>query len=245
MSFFSYFLIQLTFKNRTTKKVNMKKYLSVLGLILFISTSFSQEKAHTKVSVTDFDDKPIAGAQILFFNTMDNLTIEGVADANGKFTVELPAGLYNIRLKSIGKTKDYTAIEIPTLKANEIYNDVNIIIQYAEETSFTLSDLHFETAKSVILQDSYKQLDELVDYLKLKPNLKIEIGGHTDSDGSDEQNLKLSQDRAEAVRLYLIKKGIAASRMVAKGYGESKPIAENQTSAGKALNRRTEINILE
>ena len=145
----------------------------------------------------------------------------------------------------MGKTKDYTAIEIPTLKANEIYNDVSIIIQYEEESSFTLSDLHFETAKAIILKESYHELDELVNYMRLKPHLKIEIAGHTDSDGAEDQNLILSQKIAEAVKNYLVSKGINANRMIAKGYGESKPIAENETAAGKALNRRTEILVLE
>jgi len=206
--------------------------------------NFAQETAKTNVSVTDFDDQPIGGAQIQFFNTTKNVTIEGVADASGHFVIELPAGLYNIRLKCMGKTKDYSAIEIPTLKANEVYNNVSIQIQYAEETSFTLSDLHFETAKSTILPNSYKELDELVNYLKLKPHLKIEIAGHTDSEGADDQNLVLSQARADAVKKYLVSKGIGADRMVAKGYGESKPIAENESVNGRALNRRTEILVI-
>lgn len=83
-------------------------------------------------------------------------------------------------------------------------NDVNIVIQYAEETSFTLSDLHFETGKSIIEKGSYGILDELVKYMKLKSSLRIEIGGHTDNDGSNQSNMTLSQDRAEAVRSYLI-----------------------------------------
>ncbi len=223
----------------------MKKYLSLLFLLFVISSVFAQEKATTKVFVSNFEEQPIAGAEIQFLNTSQNITIDGVAGADGRFIVELPAGLYNIRLKCMGKTKDYTAIEIPALKANEIYNDVSIIIQYEEESSFTLSDLHFETAKAIILKESYNELDELVNYLKLKPHLKIEIAGHTDSDGAEDQNLMLSQKRAEAVKNYLVSKGINASRMVAKGYGEAKPIAENETEAGKALNRRTEINVLE
>ena len=168
-----------------------------------------------------------------------------MSNGQGKFIVDLPAGLYNIRLKSVGKTKDYNVIEIPTLGPNEVYNDVNIIIQYEEESSFKLSDLHFESAKSIIKADSYAVLDELVNFMKLKPELKIEIGGHTDSEGSDISNLTLSQERAEAVRAYLIKKGISANRMKAKGYGETKPIAENDSAAGRALNRRTEIIVLE
>ena len=223
----------------------MKNNILTLLLTLFTTLSFAQEKASANIIVTDFEDIPIIGAQIQFFDTKNNTIIEGISNKEGNLILELPAGFYNIRLKSVGKSKDYSTIEIPTLGPREVYNDVNIIIKYAEESSFTLSDLHFETGKSTIKANSYSVLDELVDYMNRKSDLKIEIGGHTDNEGSETSNKTLSQSRAEAVRKYLIKKGISASRMVAKGYGEAKPIADNLTMAGRALNRRTEINIIE
>jgi outer membrane protein OmpA-like peptidoglycan-associated protein len=77
------------------------------------------------------------------------------------------------------------------------------------------------------------------------PTMKIELSGHTDSDGSDTYNQKLSENRAKAVVDYLVKRGIKAERMVAVGYGESKPIDTNETPEGKQNNRRTELKILE
>jgi outer membrane protein OmpA-like peptidoglycan-associated protein len=74
--------------------------------------------------------------------------------------------------------------------------------------------------------------------------MKIEIAGHTDSDGEDETNIKLSQGRANAVMNYLINKGIASSRLTAKGYGETQPVAGNDTESGKQQNRRTEVRII-
>ncbi len=222
----------------------MKKWTSLIVVLGLCIVGFTQEKATTNVLVTDFEDVPIVGAQIQFFNTEENNIIEGVSDEKGELIVALPAGLYNIRLKSVGKSKDYNSIEIPKLGEREIYNNVNIVIQYAEETSFTLSDLHFKTGESIIEKSSLNELDELVNYLKLKKGLKIEIGGHTDNNGSESSNLVLSKARAEAVKKYLTDHGIAPSRLTAKGYGESMPIAENNTERGKSLNRRTEINIL-
>ena len=221
------------------------KTIFVLAAFLISSLAWSQEVAHAKVSVTDFSDNPIAGAQIQFFDTDRDNTLKAVSNEEGKFEIDLAEGVYNIRLKSVGKTRDYQLIEIPKLKADEQYGDVQIIIQYEEESTFTLSNLHFETNKSVIKPDSYSELDELVNYLELKPDLRIEIAGHTDSEGSDESNLVLSQDRAEAVKTYLTNKGINTSRLTAKGYGEKKPIADNDSVTGRALNRRTEIHILE
>ena len=109
---------------------------------------------------------------------------------------------------------------------------------------FTLDNLHFASGQATILKSSYKELAELIEYLTMKPNLRIEIAGHTDSDGEEKSNLKLSIKRALAIKNYLIKKGIKASRLFHKGYGESRPVADNSTSAGKAKNRRTEIRVL-
>lgn len=224
----------------------MKGRMMILSLLLIVgSVVFSQEKAHAKVSVTNFNDEPISGAQIQFFDTDRDKTLSAVADSEGKFEIDLLPGVYNIRLKSVGKTRDYQLIEIPKLQGNQEYGDVQIIIQYEEETTFTLSNLHFATNKAVIQSSSYQELDELVEYLKNKPHLKIEIAGHTDSDGDKNANMKLSQNRADAVKNYLIKKGISADRLIAKGYGESSPIADNSSESGKALNRRTEIHILD
>lgn len=110
-----------------------------------------------------------------------------------------------------------------------------------------LDKVFFETAKAIIKPESFPLLDEVAATLRTNPQiLKVEVGGHTDSDGNDAANQKLSQARAEAVLDYLAVKGkVDASRLVAKGYGETTPISTNKTSAGKATNRRVEFLILE
>jgi outer membrane protein OmpA-like peptidoglycan-associated protein len=74
--------------------------------------------------------------------------------------------------------------------------------------------------------------------------MRIEVGGHTDNVGNDAANQLLSEERANAVRDFLIAHGIEASRVVAKGYGETRPVATNDTDEGRALNRRTEVTVL-
>lgn len=99
----------------------------------------------------------------------------------------------------------------------------------------------FDANKSVLKAKYHDELDKLGNFLKEFPNSKGTIEGHTDSDGSNEANLKLSQARAESVRSYIVNKfGIDGSRISAKGYGEEKPVASNKTASGKAKNRRIE-----
>jgi len=106
--------------------------------------------------------------------------------------------------------------------------------------------VHFAVDKAVILGDSVALLEEVADVMMTTPRIKkIEIQGHTDNTGGKEHNDQLSQQRAEAVRSFLIKAGVEASRLDAKGYGQNKPIAPNINEAGKAKNRRVQFVIMD
>ncbi|MCK9339533.1 MAG: OmpA family protein [Bacteroidales bacterium] len=110
--------------------------------------------------------------------------------------------------------------------------------------TFVLRNVFFDFDQSILKDESFVELDKLVDYLNSNTNIKIELGGHTDNQGSVEYNRILSLERAKAVYNYLINKGISANRLTFEGYGMSKPIATNDTEPGKALNRRTEFKIV-
>jgi outer membrane protein OmpA-like peptidoglycan-associated protein len=103
--------------------------------------------------------------------------------------------------------------------------------------------VYFDTNKAKIKKVSFALLDEVAEALEDNPKIKIEVQGHTDSQGNDKFNLKLSQSRANSVRAYLIKAGVAPDRMTAKGYGENVMIADNRTAEGRAQNRRVEFVI--
>jgi len=111
-------------------------------------------------------------------------------------------------------------------------------------SSIALRNIFFNTASYELLPASHAELDKLVQLLRSNPTLRIELGGHTDNVGADAANLTLSDQRAKAVRDHVIEKGIDGGRITSKGYGETKPVATNDTEEGRALNRRTEVTVL-
>jgi outer membrane protein OmpA-like peptidoglycan-associated protein len=104
-------------------------------------------------------------------------------------------------------------------------------------------NLNFEFEKADIKKDSYPYLDNLADTLKKAKNWTIEIQGHTDDKGSSDYNMKLSQNRADAVKNYLITKGVMLDTITAKGFGESKPLVPNDSDSNREKNRRVEFKI--
>lgn len=111
----------------------------------------------------------------------------------------------------------------------------------AAPQKLVLEGVNFDFDKATLRQEDIGSLDDDVEALKAWGNVNIEVAGHTDSMGSDAYNMKLSQRRAEAVRNFLISRGVAADRLTAKGYGESQPVADNATEEGRFKNRRVEL----
>lgn len=131
--------------------------------------------------------------------------------------------------------------KIPGIKANEgcpeIKEEAKATMQRAKEGLF------FNSGSAKIKTTSYRVLNDVYTILSENPTYKLDIEGHTDSSGDAAKNLQLSKDRAHAAEQYLIKKGIAAERLMAEGYGITRPIADNKTQEGKAKNRRVEFTI--
>lgn len=229
----------------------MKSILIIISIVITsISTALGQtsdsiNSAVINVTVTNFENIPQKGEQIFFENLRTKKIYKGVTNSKGKFDILLKGGeKYQIKIKSIGEADDYNTFEIPALEEDELYAPSTLTIQFELPRTFTLDNVEFESGKSTLTKDSYIELKELLDYLKLKNDINIEIAGHTDDVGDDESNLKLSKARAETVRNYLISKGITPHRVIAKGYGETQPISSNTTEAGRQKNRRTEVRIL-
>ena len=107
-----------------------------------------------------------------------------------------------------------------------------------------LTGIQFETGSAVIKKSSYGILDQVVSVMNENPEYNLEVHGHTDSQGDDAKNLTLSEKRAASVRDYLTEKGVNGDRLRSSGHGETAPVADNGTSAGRAKNRRVEFKVM-
>jgi outer membrane protein OmpA-like peptidoglycan-associated protein len=119
------------------------------------------------------------------------------------------------------------------------------VTEFVAGDAVVLQNIQFEYNSAALTEDSHAGIQILADFLKRNPELKVELAGHTDDIGNEKYNLQLSSDRANVVREALIAKGIDASRLTAKGYGTSKPLWPNDSDEHRALNRRTEMIIIE
>jgi outer membrane protein OmpA-like peptidoglycan-associated protein len=166
-------------------------------------------------------------------------------DETGHYLVTLPVGkdyAFNVNRKGYLFYSDQFMLKG---KVPDSTYEKNIRLSPIEaNATVILKDVFFDVNKSDLKPESQVELDRVVQLLQDNPGVRIEISGHTDNVGKPTDNLALSNNRAKAVLNYLVSKNIAATRLIAKGYGETKPVADNSTEAGKALNRRTEVRIV-
>ncbi|MFN6040144.1 MAG: OmpA family protein [Bacteroidota bacterium] len=165
--------------------------------------------------------------------------------ANGSYQIVLPYGT-NYSLSS--EKKGFFAVN-DNLDASNIteYKEIerDLYLTPIEIGSIVrLNNIFFDVNKATLQDASFPELERIVKFLKENKGMEIEIGGHTDSDGPDEYNLKLSEERTKTVVGYLISKGIESSVLKFKGYGETNPIKNNDSEENKAMNRRVEFKVL-
>lgn len=162
----------------------------------------------------------------------------------GRYLVTLPAGKnYGIAVRKEGYLF-HSENFIIDMNADYVEYNKDVALKKVEVGSvIVLRNIFFDFDKATIRPESANELDRLIKLLTENPTIKIELGSHTDSKGSDEYNMKLSDNRSKSVVDYLIQKGIPSDRLTAKGYGETKPIDTNDTDEGRQNNRRTEFKI--
>ncbi len=196
--------------------------------------AFTKKFLEAKFELIDLES-----GELVFSSTSDKNT--------GEFFLCLPTGKnYALNVSKTGYMffSENFALKETNTQAEPYIVDVGLQ-QIKSGEKVILKNIFFDTNKYNLKTESQTELNKLILFLNSNPEVKIEIGGHTDNVGNEEDNLLLSENRAKAVFDFLISKGIAESRLSYKGYGELKPIADNNTAEGKARNRRTEFMIVD
>jgi outer membrane protein OmpA-like peptidoglycan-associated protein len=168
-----------------------------------------------------------------------------MSNGEGDYKIELEEiSGSNFVVKKDGYITVYEKLELTSKEPyQEIRKDMELLpIEIG--TTVRLKNIQFEFGKATLLSESFIELDRLVSLMEDASKLVIEIAGHTDNVGDDASNKALSDRRANSVRDYLLSKGVSDSRIVAKGYGEEKPLVDNKTKENQAINRRVEFRVL-
>ncbi len=165
----------------------------------------------------------------------------------GRYKLVLPFGKnYGITAKAKGLIPTSTNLDLTTMKGRYLELDDRDLsmVPLVKGNTATINNLFFDLGKATLKPESAPELKRILQVMSENKALVIEISGHTDNTGSDEINNKLSLERANAVKDYLLKSGIDTARIRTKGYGKTKPKADNSTEEGRQINRRVEIEIL-
>ncbi|MBY0433181.1 MAG: OmpA family protein, partial [Cyclobacteriaceae bacterium] len=201
-------------------------------------------------------DKPIAGEEKLFrvFGRVSSsktnqpvratLTFHSdslfkvVAGPDGRYEIRFPSvNEYTLRVEASGYVSNFEKLDVRTYEMKSL--EMNFKLQPIEiGATVNLKSVLFQQSTYNLLPESYDELDLVVSFLQVNPKVEILLTGHTDNRGNPEHNLRLSQRRVDRVKGYIVSKGISGKRITGKGFGGSKPIADNSTEETRRLNRR-------
>jgi OmpA-OmpF porin, OOP family len=204
--------------------------------------------------VMDCDNNlPLTGAKITLLDTIHQKVLQQITlSETGRYRFDVePRQYYKIMVEKENYFSKAIYVNTEGLeKVDSLINPTICLKHFEIGKPIILKDIYYDFDKATLRSQSLIVLDTVVSIMLDNPNIIIEMSAHTDSKGKDDYNMKLSQKRAQACVDYLISKGISTSRMIAKGYGETRPIAPNTSSDGKdnpegrQLNRRTEFKVL-
>ena len=211
-------------------KIRTSKMVLLKGLVI-------DEKTKEPVEATiDLIDNTTSGVLATF----------KTEETTGKYLVSLPAGKnYGLNVNADGYLFHSMNFNLPDTATYREYYKVIELKKIKIGESIVLRNIFFDYDKATIRSESEAELERLRTLMVENPQISVEISGHTDDVGSEAYNMKLSEERAQAVSAYLTDKGVDNHRMISKGYGKTKPIATNETPEGRTENRRTEFTIIE
>ncbi len=186
--------------------------------------------------------KPIR-AQLTYVEQDDSMR---VGTSSGKYRLGLSSnGRYSVGVSAKGYLSGSLAVSPADSSGKTTLTHDFYLTPLAAGASITLEKIYFATSEYQLLPESFNELDALVGMLRENASLKIRIEGHTDNLGDFDKNVELSRNRADAVRNYLIKKGIDGQRLEAKGYGPTRPVGKGNSEAERSKNRRVEFIVVQ
>lgn len=193
-------------------------------------------------NITDAEThKPISEVEVILqMYEGDDLVKKKHAAQNGHYRIPIAGGTYQIFVKVPGYMPYQAELQVPNQQ--HVQHAISLI-PIKKGAKAILRNIYFAPNSATLTVDAIEGLDKLVDFMKLNPTISLQINGHTDIGSTQDYNLKLSTQRAKAVRNYLVQMGIESYRIQYKGFGNSVPIADNKTPEGRAQNRRIEIEI--
>lgn len=229
--------VEFTLMNKATKKNEKKKVRGKFWQLLYEVRTPSGDRVKDISKLEFFENfknaARRAGGEVLYEDaSFLHFRIPGEDGGHTWCVISTNAGLGQVYMKIIDEEG---------MKQSIIFGPDELKKALDQSGRVLLYGILFDLDKSDLKEDAVKQLGHIVSLMLRHPALKLEIQGHTDNQGKPGYNLKLSQARAETVKTYLKLFGIAEHRLKARGYGETKPVASNQTAEGKAKNRRVEL----
>jgi len=246
----------------------MKRYLTLSILILLFSLSASAQVTYTRAEVIKLSNyihelekkDSIAKIESNLVSSIENPSSSKVQTKNNDLVASSDRSPQMVSSNNIGyqncemSEKKYTLLkndyEELSKKYNQLKSELDRNINYFRTSGKSKKAKYstvtfFEYNSAYITSEYAKLLDEAIQKFNKKNNLKIEINGFTDNSGSSEFNMALSKERAEAVKDYLVLKGVPASKIFTKGWGDVNPLYSNETEDGRAKNRRVEVDVLD
>lgn len=193
------------------------------------------------------NNEPLGGVKIFYERLADGVEV-GIArsESNGEYQIILP---YGERYGYLAEADNFVAISANiNLTQQEEYKEIKqdlYLVPIEVGSRVTINNIFFDFDKTTLRNESYPELNRLLEFMNNYPNIRIRIQGHTDSVGAEDYNQQLSEKRADAVARFLRVNGINTDRLIVQGLGESNPIADNATAEGRQENRRVEFEIIE
>lgn len=217
----------------------MRAIFTVLFFVGVSSLSFSQQiKVHGRVKQA-ITSKGVF-SKIVYKSYPTGSLSETFNDSTFSFTI-FGSSKYSVTAEAPGFIKNTILILPSDAENGEIEEDIELT---STGKTIRLNHLIFDSGRAIIKPESFKELDQLVAFMKVNSNIEIQLEGHTDNRGNASKNFQLSQDRVEVVKKYLVKQGINKKRIQTKAFGGSQPISTEDTEVARALNRRVEMRIL-